>query len=258
MSDDVKLKIVIPTYNRAARVKALLQRLSEASKQSFIDIVVVDDFSKQEERDQLKDIALLMNTVDFVFLPQNSGGGSARNIGAFSSPANWVWFIDDDDIVDSETVLGVFNEISYLLKEKLFFVNVNYHKSEGVVRVKPNGKNIFKQFSRYGSNINTTGTIFSFDLIKELGGWDSDLVAGQDADLLLRAAEISDAYILEKYSVDVIQHDGERITTNPRKQMIGKVQFIRKNYLRLHPVRLLRYVFTTIIFYPYIKRVINK
>lgn len=258
MNDDVNLKIVIPTYNRAGRVKNLLQKLSEASKQPFIDIVVVDDFSKEEEREQLKVFALTMPTVDFIFLPQNSGGGKARNFGAFSSPASWVWFIDDDDVVDSETVIGVFNKVSLHLKENLFFVNVNYHKSERVVTVKPKSGNVFKQFSRYGSNINTTGAIFSFELINKLRGWDSKLVAGQDTDLLLRAAEISDVYVLEDYSVDVIQHDGERITTNPKKQMIGKVQFIRKNYLRLHPMRLLRYIFTTITFYPYIRRVFDK
>lgn len=258
MKSSEVLKVVIPTYNRAGRIELLLEKIKSAAEQSQIKIVVVDDFSSKEEQDKLKSISLIMKDIDFIFLPENLGGGNARNVGAFTGPARWVWFIDDDDLVTSEVIIGVSEAVRKNKDQNLFFLNGVFHSKESKRVVNPNGGNVFKQFARYGNEINTSCVIFNFELFNKINGWDAKLVAGQDTDILLRAVEITDAYVLSDFSVDIIAHDGERITTNPKKQMIGKAQFICKNYSRLHPLRLSRYILTLIFLTPYLKFLIKK
>ncbi|MEH6671650.1 glycosyltransferase family 2 protein [Halopseudomonas sp.] len=253
------LRIVIPTYNRSERIKTLICRLELSSKHPLVQVVVVDDFSRPEEREYLRILADEFKSVRFEFLSRNSGGGGARNAGALIGDAEWVWFVDDDDILSSETVLGVVDVIATTCEnDRLVFLCANFINEGSVNKVVPNGRDIFKAFSRYGNEINTSCAIFNFELFKQLGGWDENLVAGQDTDLLLRASELTDAVVLAQFSVDIIQDGTDRITTNPKKQMIGKAQFLKKHYKRLFYLRSLRYLVTLLAGYPYLRRLLNK
>lgn len=252
--EKVFLRVVIPTYNRSRCIEGLLHRLDLASKDPRVEIVVVDDFSRPEERQSLRLLSERYREVRFEFLSENSGGGGARNAGAFIGDAEWVWFFDDDDVLLSDTVLSAANSLQAECKnDSLVFLSARFISGENVNRVIPCGKEIFNKFSRFGSEVNTSCTIFKFWLFKQLNGWDERLVAGQDADLLLRAAELTDAAVLAHLVVDVVQNGKDRITTNPRKQMLGKLQFLKKNYKRLSFGRNARYLATLIIFYPYLR-----
>src|SRR5690606_16820622 len=162
------------------------------------------------------------------------------------------------DVVSSDTILGVLNEIVSMTKEKFVFLSANFHRDGQEVKVIPTGGDVFYEFSRYGNKVNTSCVIFDYELFKGIGGWDEKLVAGQDTDLLLRAAEVAEACVLAEYHVDVIYHADERVTTNPKKQMIGKIQFLTKNFKRLHFIRRVRYVATIVVFYPYIRRLVGR
>lgn len=253
---NVSLRIVIPTFNRSERIARLLSLLGRASEDCRLEIVVVDDFSRKEEREALGALAKKYQKVRFVFLSRNTGGGGARNSGALLNGAvKWVWFVDDDDVVSSDTVLGVMDSLEAMCgTQKLIFLSANFYRNQGVSKIVPKGGQVFKKFSRYGNDINTSCTIIEFALFKASNGWDENLVAGQDADLLLRLSESTEVLVLDQYSVDIIQHAEDRITTNPYKQMKGKLQFIKKHWRRLHWVRLFRYVATLVTCYPFLRR----
>ena len=253
------LKIVIPTYNRPALIANLLRALGSVVLDPRVEVVVVDDCSSEKSKLALRDLEGLYSSVRFLFLEKNTGGAGARNAGASEGNVKWIWFIDDDDMVSGDAVLSVLEEIENISDvNRMVFLSANFI-GKGFSRiVVPSGVNVFKRFARYGNEVNTSCTVFRYDLFKDVGGWDGRLVTGQDADLLLRSAELSDAHVLSNLHVDIIQHDEERITTNPRKQMKGKVQFLFKHYRRLHPIRSLRYAVTFLIAYPYIRMVIGR
>jgi glycosyltransferase involved in cell wall biosynthesis len=256
---NTRLKIVIPTHNRPGLVTKLVSSLAAASEHPGIEVVVVDDYSSLSVKDELLKLSSTYPLISFLFLEKNSGGAGARNAGAKTGRTKWVWFIDDDDFVSTDTVLSVLEEIDKdEFKAKLVFVSAHFIKKGTSRYVVPAGENIFKIFARQGNEVNTSCVIFDYVLFEGVGGWDGNLVAGQDTDLLLRAAEISDAHVLPKLFVDIVHHSEERITTNPRKQMKGKIQFIAKHYRRLHPFRLARYIGTLVFFYPYLRKVIEK
>lgn len=258
MSDRIFLKIVIPTFNRAERLSALLERVVEAASNPGLEIVVVDDFSHAAQREKIREIATQYEAITFLYLEKNCGGGGARNHGAFSGEADWIWFIDDDDVVSGSTVLGVLEVLRKEPKEKLVLLKARFHAGNDVREVIPRGLDLYKRYSRFGHDVNTSCAVFRFDTFKKIGGWDSSLVSGQDTDIFLRFSEHTDAFVAAKYSVDILHHAEARITTNPKKQVIGKAQFIVRNWRRLHVIRLSRYVFTLITFYPYLKKIISK
>ncbi|MGN5519645.1 glycosyltransferase family 2 protein [Halopseudomonas sp. Lyrl_26] len=253
------LSIVIPTYNRAALVEGLLKRLAPAAGRTDLEVVVVDDCSRPSDREELKSIAERYPDFIFLFLSKNTGGAGARNQGATASKAKWIWFLDDDDYIDSEGVCAVCDRLKKLDdNNKMVFLTAKFTNGASVSFRQPSGVEVFKRFARYGNEVNTSCVIFEFSLFDAIGGWDSRLVAGQDTDILLRASEFTDAYVFDDVCVTVVQHDGERITTNPRKQMKAKIQFIFKNYRRLHSVRLLRYIVSLVIAYPYVRRLVKR
>ena len=253
------LSIIIPTFNRVELIKKLMDGLSDVLDWPEIEFIVVDDCSTQSVRCELNDLSRKYTSVSFIFLSKNTGGAGARNKGAELSKSRWIWFLDDDDFVDGKRVIAIcegLNEID--TKNKLIFLAANFIHEKGSRLCCPSGPEIFKKFSRYGNEVNTSCVIFDSIIFNKIGGWDGDLVAGQDTDILLRAAELTDAYVFHDIFVDVLLHDGERITTNPKKQLKAKYQFIVKNYKRLHFIRLARYVFTLLIAYPYMRRLIWK
>ncbi|AFP31440.1 Putative colanic acid biosynthesis glycosyl transferase wcaA [Marinobacter sp. BSs20148] len=233
--------------------------MGSVAGESDIEVIVVDDCSIASEVGKLKELSYEYPLIKFVFLSENTGGAGARNKGAEVSLSKWMWFLDDDDSVaskDIRAVLRVIKEVGD--KQKMLFLSANFIKGDSNRVCIPVGDKLFSRFSRYGNEVNTSCVLFSFSLFEKIGGWDADLVAGQDTDILLRASELTDAYVLSDVFVDVIQHDGERITKNPRKQMKAKFQFVLKNYKRLHPLRLARYVLTFFLFYPYLKNLVRK
>jgi glycosyltransferase involved in cell wall biosynthesis len=250
-----KLSIVIPTFNRADRLEILLTELLKAD-QKALEIVVVDDGSKAPHPEILNRLQATMPQVKFVLLEINVGGGTARNIGAQNSQAEWLWFFDDDDSVSAGAIDKV---LTYILRpdpKALLFLSANFVSKTHSRCVVPNGENLFFNLSRYGQTINTSCVVMRRSLFDIIDGWDDGLVGGQDTDLFLRLAEFSDADVLSDVQVTVDEHDGPRITTNPKRQMTARFQFVQRNWKRLHWIRLLRYLLTIVTFYPYLRNYI--
>jgi GT2 family glycosyltransferase len=253
------LRIVIPTYNRSIMVSNLVDNLVLLG--GNIEIVVVDDCSNEENKLQLRSLNVKYSTISnlrIVFNKTNTGGAGARNIGAYlSGEYDYLWFLDDDDLL-------VCDNIDFLIEfltetnAKIIFLPAIHSVDGSENKTVPEVKGLFSKFRRFGHQVNTSCCIFSKALFEQLNGWDSSLVAGQDTDLLLRASQLSDAELFNQLSIKVIEHDGERITTNWKKQMKGKYQFLVKHWHTLHIVRTAKYFLTLILFIPYLKNVLKK
>lgn len=88
--------VVIPTFNRSARlVQALRSVLAQTSSYNF-EVVVVDDGST----DDTEQVVRALDSPRVAYLRQeNAGVNAARNLGASSTTAPWLVFLDDDDEV---------------------------------------------------------------------------------------------------------------------------------------------------------------
>lgn len=97
MSDRPFFSVIVPTYNRAERIRRSLQSVFD---QTFCDfeVIVVDDCSTDSTQDVLApmvdrgEIRLLRHGV-------NSERGQARNTGMESARGRYVTFLDSDDLM---------------------------------------------------------------------------------------------------------------------------------------------------------------
>src|ERR1700720_1402043 len=86
------VSIIIPTCNRPQ----LLPRAVESARAAGtdVDIIVVDDASQ----DETAAICARLSGIKYIRLERNQGVAGARNVGILASSAEFVAFLDDDDL----------------------------------------------------------------------------------------------------------------------------------------------------------------
>src|SRR4051812_21832760 len=87
-----RVTVIIPTYDRPQMLSHAVD--SARSAGSDVEIIVVDDASI----DATADVCRGLQGIKHVRLERNQGVAGARNIGIFESTAQYVAFLDDDDL----------------------------------------------------------------------------------------------------------------------------------------------------------------
>lgn len=86
--------IIIPHYN----IPSLLRRcLDSIPHRDDIQVIVVDDKSREEDLLELKSIESSYPSYIFIYMSVNGGGGKARNIGLNQAEGHYIIFADADD-----------------------------------------------------------------------------------------------------------------------------------------------------------------
>jgi GT2 family glycosyltransferase len=96
----MRLSVVIPTRNRPADLRDLLESL-QACVPPPDEIVVADDY---QEADVLGELRAGFPGVVFVRLPERGYMTAARNAGAWRAGGQFIFFVDDDNVVDSDCI----------------------------------------------------------------------------------------------------------------------------------------------------------
>jgi glycosyltransferase involved in cell wall biosynthesis len=97
------VSVVVPTYNRWASLRRLLEGLA---KQTFphdqFEVVVVDDGSADATLERLRDVRVPY-VLRGVYQP-NQGPGAARNLGVAQARSDLIIFLDDDVLPDPDLI----------------------------------------------------------------------------------------------------------------------------------------------------------
>lgn len=97
------IDVIIPSYNSK---KYLLEAIESIKKQtiSVNKIIIVDDGSTDGSNEFAKNIE------DIFYLEQiNSGAGIARNLGLKNSNADYIYFLDADDVAELSALETLYN-----------------------------------------------------------------------------------------------------------------------------------------------------
>jgi glycosyltransferase involved in cell wall biosynthesis len=89
-----KVSIVIPTYNRAAKVQSSIKSVL-AQTFSDLEVIVVDDGSSDDTGQTLRDA--FGDQIRYYF-QRNQGVSIARNRGIAEARGEWIAFLDSDDL----------------------------------------------------------------------------------------------------------------------------------------------------------------
>jgi glycosyltransferase involved in cell wall biosynthesis len=103
LTSQAKVSVIIPTYNRP-------RFLSEAvgsvlgQTESSLEIIVADDGSSESCREKIGGLRSLDSRLKVFHLPKNRGPAAARNLGLSQAIADFIMFLDDDDLLLPETL----------------------------------------------------------------------------------------------------------------------------------------------------------
>lgn len=107
----MKLSIIVPIYNVEEYIaRCALSLYNQTASVNDYEVVFVNDGTRDNS------IQVLRNTINFDLAPNfhivektNGGLSSARNYGVKNSCGDYVWFVDSDDWVDSDSVEFLLN-----------------------------------------------------------------------------------------------------------------------------------------------------
>ncbi len=89
--------VVIPCHDRAHVVADAVASVLDQDH-APTRVILVDDGSRDDSATVLRRLAALHRQVEAVILPRNVGASQARNTGAGLSQAEWIAFLDSDDV----------------------------------------------------------------------------------------------------------------------------------------------------------------
>ena len=101
------ISIIIPIYNASAYLKECLTSIQQQNYKEF-EAICVDDGSKDESASIVNEFVKI-DTRFKLFQQPNSGVSAARNLGLSKATAEYVCFIDADDVVDKDFLLCLYN-----------------------------------------------------------------------------------------------------------------------------------------------------
>lgn len=108
MSIDVS--VVVPVYNGSDYIGETLESILNQDFKSY-ELVIVDDGSTDNSLEIIKNNLSKSNIQNKVITQENKGVSNARNVGVENSSGKYVIFVDDDDIIASNHISCLFENI---------------------------------------------------------------------------------------------------------------------------------------------------
>ncbi|WP_048049707.1 glycosyltransferase family 2 protein [Saccharolobus islandicus] len=103
----VKVSVAIPTYNRKEKLRRLLSSLKESTFKDF-EVIVVDDASTDGTEEMIKNE---FPYVKYIKHEKPTLVAKSRNDAIEASEGDYIFFIDDDNVVERDTIEKLLNYI---------------------------------------------------------------------------------------------------------------------------------------------------
>lgn len=119
------ISIIIPVFNSEKYIKNTFNSIkNQTIGFDNLEVIFVDDNSTDNTKNILKEFSKKYSNVNSIFLKENSGfGGFPRNVGIENASAEFLMFIDSDDIFYPDACEFLYNKI---INTDLDVVSGNY------------------------------------------------------------------------------------------------------------------------------------
>ncbi|HTZ95281.1 MAG TPA: glycosyltransferase family A protein [Terriglobales bacterium] len=196
-----KVSVVIPTYNRAAKVQ---KSVESALAQTFSDleVIVVDDGSSDNTE---KAVAERFGDRVRYFYQSNQGASASRNKGIAEARGEWIAFLDSDDEWEPDKLEwqlktleqfapqcgGCYTDVRLVNNSEtrtFFQLAEESYRHTGEIGISEAALKLLVRPGGAGMVICLSSFMGRTDLIKKSGGFDLKLPYSQDSELLFRLA----------------------------------------------------------------------
>jgi glycosyltransferase involved in cell wall biosynthesis len=192
----MQVSVIIPTYNRAKRLKKAIDSVLAQSWQNF-ELIVVDDGSD----DNTAELIEKYNT-DIVYIRQeNSGPAAARNRGIEKARHNLLAFLDSDDWFAEnkmETQIEAMDQNpSYLIShtDEIWYRNGQFLNQK--LKHKKNSGDIFEQSLELCA-VGMSTVMIRMEIFERYGLFDEEYPCCEDYEFWLRVSAKEKFLLVEK------------------------------------------------------------
>jgi glycosyltransferase involved in cell wall biosynthesis len=196
-----KVSVVIPTYNRAAKVPNAVESVL-AQTVSDLEVIVVDDGSSDGTGRSLEEI--FGDRIRY-YAQANQGASVARNKGITEARGEWIAFLDSDDVWEKEKLEwqfkalerfapqcgGCYTDIRFFNHPEtrtMFQMAEESTRHEGTIGVNTDVLRLLVRPGGAGMIICLSSFLARADVARATGGFDPKLLFSQDSEFLFRLA----------------------------------------------------------------------
>jgi glycosyltransferase involved in cell wall biosynthesis len=196
-----KVSVVIPTYDRAAKVQRAIESVL-AQTLSDLEVIVVDDGSSDGTGQVL---AEKFGDQIRYYAQSNQGVSVARNKGVEEARGDWIAFLDSDDLWEKDKLqsqleaLGRFTPrcgacytdtqlFNYPETRTLFQLAETNYTHEGAIGVNNEVLRLLVRPGGAGMVVHLSSLLARAELIRSTGGFDPKLLYSQDSEFMFRLA----------------------------------------------------------------------
>ena len=222
---------IVPTHGRPDHLSSALDGILAQSVPPA-EVIVVDDL------DDARTAAVVAAAAGRAHFPlrhvanrANPGASGSRNAGAAASTAEFLAFLDDDDIWLPGYLEHALATIAQTHAEAIITGLTRFRQDGTIQRIvmppRPaiEGRLYERNFGMTGSNILIAHAAFG-----RIGGFDPALPVFNDWDFLIRMVGAGVAYaVQERPLVEWREHGGDRISTPTLRRAAGIETFIAKH-----------------------------
>lgn len=187
--------VIIPTFNRSAKVKKAIESVLSQTFSDF-EILVMDDGSTDDTENVIRSI----NDPRVFYQWADNFGGPARprNRGINIAKGEWVCFLDADDWWSPnklETCLQAIGETTDLIYHDLFIVDEKTDSKKSFKSGKLK-KPVIISLIVDGNTIANSSVVVRKSLLDRVGGINEDkaIIAAEDFDTWLKIANLTDQF----------------------------------------------------------------
>jgi glycosyltransferase involved in cell wall biosynthesis len=109
MSEKINISVIVPFYNAKNYIKNCIDNLSKQDFNKPFEIIMIDDASTDQSLQIIEQNYLPM--IKLYKLKNNQGPASARNLGIKKASGEYIFFLDVDDSIASNTLSKLHNEL---------------------------------------------------------------------------------------------------------------------------------------------------
>jgi len=188
--------VVIPTFNRADKLRRALASLVDQSFTDF-EVLVCDDGSSDGSDAVAAEFA---GKLRLTYLWAENWGGPARprNMGAAAAVGQWVCFLDADDWWYPNKLATASERLG---QADLIYHDCDIHSERGVRRIGKHsrqlGSPVFLDLMTKGCSLVTSSVCVRRTLLAATGGFAEErgLIAVEDYDLWLRISQLTEKFL---------------------------------------------------------------